>query len=503
MSITEILNELNLENGSNYKLDVLRKHKDNKLLQKVLKMALDGCMYTYGITMKNIPEYIPEGSEDLEWALEMLEARFVTREYTGNKAIEELHFMLENLQPDDAEIVVKIINRDLKIRLGRTQINKVWKGLISKSLYMRCGIYTEDSTDKETGKLIKGTVRNINPEGSFIQLKADGTYRETVCDGATEFYSRSNEEYDYPEFAEAFSVIEEGRFHGEMTVHLDDDLLAKILPKLEKADKKNGTKNVETILKDYKAAQEKNEDYILPRSIGNGLLKSGDVPMDNIHYDLWDYITPDEYQIAGQKDRKNPCTVHYEDRFKNLQEIVKVINHPRIQVIESHRVDSVGEALQHVSRWMNDGLEGGIWKDKEAVLKDGNSKQQLKLKLEINIDVRFVEFLPGNPGSKNEVYFSAVTFETDDGEIKGQIGVTTMPETMRDWFHENRDKVKGAVAAIICNDITQARNKTTHALSHPRFDEIRTDKETTDTLERALENKASAMMLTDYINKNS
>ena len=51
----------------------------------------------------------------------------------------------------------------------------------------------------------------------------------------------------------------------------------------------------------------------------------------------------------------------------------------------------------------------------------------------------------------------------------------------------------GQIMAVTCNDITKGRDNDYYALSHPRFDEIRTDKTETDTLERALENKEMAM----------
>ena len=51
----KILQELNLENGSNYKLDVLRKYKDQEELKQVLKMTYDKVAFTFGISMKNIP----------------------------------------------------------------------------------------------------------------------------------------------------------------------------------------------------------------------------------------------------------------------------------------------------------------------------------------------------------------------------------------------------------------------------------------------------------------
>jgi len=41
---------------------------------------------------------------------------------------------------------------------------------------MRCGIFSEDSIDKETGKLKKGTSRHITineEQSALIQLKAD------------------------------------------------------------------------------------------------------------------------------------------------------------------------------------------------------------------------------------------------------------------------------------------------------------------------------------------
>jgi len=134
--IYEILEELNLENGSNYKKAVLEKYKDNELLKRVLKMANDKVSFTYGVTMKNI-DYVPgsaiaedESYTSLESALDELETSFCTRLVTGNNALTDLTTMLEELDFDDAYVIERILDRDLKIRLGRTEINKVFKNLI-------------------------------------------------------------------------------------------------------------------------------------------------------------------------------------------------------------------------------------------------------------------------------------------------------------------------------------------------------------------------------------
>jgi len=72
MSIYQILQELNQENGSNYKMAVLRKYKDNELLKLVLKMAYDKVSYTFGIR-KMLPVTENKGSFDLEYGLSFLE----------------------------------------------------------------------------------------------------------------------------------------------------------------------------------------------------------------------------------------------------------------------------------------------------------------------------------------------------------------------------------------------------------------------------------------------
>ena len=74
-SILDIINEINLENGSNYKKTVLEKHKDNELFKRVLKMALDKVSFTYGVSMKNVEKFAPDkykGTIHLHSALDIL-----------------------------------------------------------------------------------------------------------------------------------------------------------------------------------------------------------------------------------------------------------------------------------------------------------------------------------------------------------------------------------------------------------------------------------------------
>ena len=443
MSIHDIIDELNLSNSSIHKINVLKKYKPNVTLQRVLKMTYDKVVYRYYLTMnywykKNGPNPFgsnPNPSLTLDEALDFLESKLATRELTGHDALFAMDSVFLGLSDQDRELVVKMINRDLRINCGRTQINKVFGDLITKPVYMRCDVFS--------AKTAKGITFP-----AFIQLKADGTYREMqVLNGKAEFLSRSGEQYEYTFVDDLAASLPDGHYIGEMTV--------------------KGTQN---------------------RAESNGLLNSDNPPMDRIVFDLWDYITLEEYTNAARKVKN---TIKYSARLRRLSEIINGANHPQLKVIESHVVNTIQEAFDFVVKWMEDDLEGGILKDPNGIFKDGTSKQQLKMKLEMDLDVRITGFKEGTIGTKRESTFGAITFETDDGKIKG--AVSGFSDDQLKQINSDRDSYIDKIMSVSCNDITKGRNNDHYALSHPRFNEVRTDKTETDTLERALEIKQMAM----------
>lgn len=452
MSIYEILDELNQDNGSNYKMDVLRKYADSDLLKRVLKMTYDKAAFTYGVTMKNaiydVHGVVGE-SVTLETGLNHLEANFATRNITGHSALELLGELHSKMSQEDAFVFAKVVDRDLRINMGRSNINKVFEGLIVKPVYMRCGIYTEK------------TAKKFNPVGAFVQLKADGSYREFLVDGGqVTCVSRQGEEYDYPEINEILcSTGLDGphAFFGELTVYRDGALL--------------------------------------PRSEGNGILRKTAIPEDCVViFDCWDVVALDEYKGAIKKVHgKTPYHLRW-DIVRNLfpdHHADPLKNH--VRAIECVEVSSIQEALAYTAEVMNRGLEGTIIKERDAIFRDGTNPSQLKLKLEIDVDVRVTGFKEGTPGTVREKTFGAMIFETDDGKIKGRTSGFSNSQ-LKD-FNGRREELIGKVMTVTCNDITQGRDNDYHALSHPRFVEFRDDKAETDTLERALEAKEMAMMV--------
>jgi len=438
-----IINEINESNSLNYKISTLKKHKDNELFKRVLKMAYDKVTYSYGITTKNT-SIIESKNITLTEALDLLEFKFCTREYTGHKALEEMSKILGSLNNEDRKVIEMILDRDLKINIGKTVISKIFPGLVVKPPYMRCEVGTEDNIKKnmDFSKIV------------YSQKKEDGTFRYAIIDNGITIISRPGYETEFPIIEEELKTLNINGIvlTGELTLRGEKD-----------------------------------------RQLGNGLINSDNPPHDDIIFTVWDMIPLEEFRLTKDeitKRTKNKQMSLYSTRFNELSSIIKDLEH--IRLVESRIVKNMKEAYEHFQELTSDGFEGTVIKSGDLTWKDGNSKQSLKVKLIIELDMRITGFTKGT--GKNEDYFGAITYQNDEGTIKGQVGVSSMDEKTRDYIHEHRDEYVGQVMTLHCNNITKARDKDTYSLSHPRYIEFRGEKET-DTLERSLEQKEMVMNL--------
>lgn len=164
----------------------------------------------------------------------------------------------------------------------------------------------------------------------------------------------------------------------------------------------------------------------------------------------------------------------------------------KIQIIESHEVNSLEEAVAHTVRWMNSGLEGSILKDYNNVFKNHTSPTMLKLKVEAECEVICTGFIEGTKGTKREATFGSITFESQDGRVKGSTSGFT--DAQLEDFNKRREELIGKVFTVRFNDMTRARDSDTWALSHPRFIEARSDRSDADTYERIVEQLDSAKL---------
>ena len=425
--LKDILNELNESNSSNYKLDILKKYKDNSELKKLLELTYNRNKYNFNVSknciIKDNPSILESnGSKTVD---ELLSALEILGEGTirGNEAHQFVCNHLKCLDNDNKEIFLNVLGRDLKIGLNVKSINKVFKNLIPKPNYMRCAVLSEK------------TLKKINFP-AFIQLKMDGTYREIhVADGQVSGKTRSGEEYFNPVLFKEMENFPNGFYTGELTIEGES------------------------------------------RFTGNGLINSLNPPYEKITFTVWDYLTDEDYLEKS----KTP----YYSRFESLSDIIEKHKSNRVKLVPNHKVNSIDEALKYVSDWMEQGLEGGVLKDKNNVFKNGTSGTQLKIKLKVDAEMRITGFTDGTIGTKREGKIGAIQFSNDEGTIKGQCSGFSDEELV--LFTKNKDNLIGRIISVEFNDIVKSENNDYYALSHPRFIEIRNDKEDTDTLEKVIQ----------------
>ena len=432
--ISDFLSELNESNSSNYKISTLKKYQNSEIVKQLLKLTYDKNNFNFGMSRTRLLGILNESNfpEGIDKIDNYLDLlQENSGKLSGNSAKEFYSLLLQKLTEDSRVILLNILGRDLKCGINIKNINKVFKNLIPKPNYMRCAVFSE--------KLVK----KIHFP-AMLQLKMDGTYREfNVSNGTVSAKTRAGEEYQNEVLFDILKSFPDGYYMGELTIDGES------------------------------------------RFTGNGLINSLNPPLDKIIFTCWDFLTFDEY--TGK------VKTSYIDRFNRLQNLIESRDFKQVKLVENHVVNNVSEALKQVSLWMSEGLEGGVLKDFNNTFKNGTSNTQLKIKLKVDAEMRITGFTEGTPGTKREGKIGAIQFANDEGTIKGQCSGFSDAEL--EEFSKNKDSLIGKIISVEFNDITKAENNEYYALSHPRFIEIRNDKNETDDLKKVIQLRDMAKML--------
>lgn len=408
--------------------------------RRIVKLALDPTINFY---IAKLEAPTTTGSEQWGDAEFQLLDKLSSREITGHEALRQVGYSLRELTPESGELLRRVILRDLKCGVGTTIVNTAFPGLVPDFAYMRCSLPKDSSMAKWDWS-----------EGVFSQLKANGSFARIDVEGGRALIT-TRQGNTYP--AGALAALEDAavdtfddntQSHGELTVW------------------HNGV--------------------LLQRSVGNGILNSllmgdGEIPADHeVRYDAWDQIP------LANAVPKGKVETAYEDRLAYLIEQVENSKPALIEVIECRLVYSYAEAMVHYREVLKRKLEGTVLKHRKAIWKDGDSKDQVKLKLEVDVDLEIVGFKPGEPGKRTEHTFGSLICRTTDGLL--EVSVSGFKRDMEQYLHENRDSVMHKIVCVRANEVSApSESNELHSLYHPRFVELRKDKDTADTLQRVID----------------
>jgi DNA ligase-1 len=452
--IKTILDEVSASAGSNGKMETLRKYVDNDTLRHVLYNAKSKRIKFY---LKQIPEYTSNGENmPLEWALEKL-MDISSREVTGHDAVKYLEDILSSVGADDAYVIERIIDKDLKFGLGTTYINKVFKDLIEDTPYMGAKSFDE--------KL----ARKIFEKGGIAvsQVKMDGRYCNAIIrSGEVELESRQGETtfVGDAKFIRELSVMQDCVLNGELTIDgLDRYTANGIVASIVDIEGKRAERSEKENEKKLANFEEKHGSY--------------EEALSKIRYTVWDMITVDEYF-------EKVSTREYAERAAILSSTLGKFSMSRVVIVEGAVVKSYDEAMTHFQQILARGEEGTILKALNGTWKDGKPNWQVKMKLEMHIDLRIIGFQFGEKGSKNEHVYSTINLESSCGKLK--TNPAGMTEAMMADITERHEELMGTIVEIRCCGLSQNSSGEWSTL-HPSVVELRDDKDTCDSLESAIE----------------
>ena len=430
MNVNQFLNSLTANASRNFKIEQLNANSDNEILREVIRLALDPFTQFY---IRKIPKYTrgsPENTISLKEGMDLL-FDLSSRLVTGNAGIEHLTSILSNTSEDDAKVIERIIQKDLKCGVQVSTANTVWGGLIREYPVMLCSGFEQKLVDK-----IKYP--------AYAQLKMDGMrFNAIVRDGKVEFRSRNGKELNLLGNLEA----EFAALAGEVDCVFDGELL---------------------IMDDM--------DYqFMDRQTGNGILSKankGTISVKEaamVHATVWDVI-PYMYFTDGY------CPTPYSTRFSSLEKLInkQSSKDKKIWLVTSNIVQNIDEAKVLFEGYLADGLEGIILKDGSGEWEDKRAKHQIKFKGELECDLKIVGTEEGS--GKYAGMLGNLICESADGVVKVSVGSGLTDLQRKTYGQELVDRI----VAIKYN--SRIKNKLgDESLFLPIFVEVRDDKDVADS----------------------
>ena len=434
MSINKILEEIAATSSKLEKQAILRKHKDNNTLKRVIFLALDPFTQFY---IRKIPMYkvdMRRSSFSLEYALDELQV-LSSRKLTGNSAIHHLQYILEGIAPSEEALVIeRIIAKDLKSGFAESTSNKVWPGLIHEYPVMLASGYEDKLIDKM-------------PFPAFAQLKMDGMRFNAVIEkGNVSYRSRNGKLID-------------------LLGNMEQDF-AKLANSVKAFTGKDFVFDGELVVVDEKG-------NILDRKTGNGILNKAikgtisDEEASRVIARLWDIIPLSDFNngIFAQP---------YSTRLQVLESCV--FGYDRIKFIDTHTVKDIDAAQKLFNKYLAKGEEGIILKSPQGIWEDKRANHQVKFKAEKECDLICVNWEEGT--GKNEGRLGALVLESSDGIIKVNVG-TGFTDEMRDKY--SKKNTLGRIIAVKYNERIVDKTTNQESLFLPVFLEVREDKTKADS----------------------
>lgn len=336
----EILEQLEkIGTTRNPKVELLKKHKQNTRLGSIFFYAYNW-QHTWGIS---VPEVHQTGAHVDDWTVfaELLDS-LIARKITGNEARTVVQKYLESQSPLAQKWLIRVMEKDLQIRVSTGTIEKIWPGVIPTFDIQLADTYEEGVTQLQYPLI--------------VEPKLDGLRILIFCkDGKGVALSRGAKSYESLQFiADEIAKAVKGIAMADEEFVVDGEVYAK-----------SGWNETVSLVKTH--PDNMTDDQ-------KSRLKS------NLIYYVFDART---------------LRTVYTERRKFVERLVNLTALPNVKWIVGEKVSNVEEMNEAYDFFLRQGFEGMMIKKPDAWPQLGRSDAWLKYKPEVEMDVEIMSLHEG------------------------------------------------------------------------------------------------------------
>ncbi len=395
--VIEIIKQVRNVSGTNDKINILRRNKDNEMLRKVLSYTYDTDL-KFGVQKRSIKEY----SGESKWSslFEMLDE--LASSNINDKLKKNIGRFITNLETDDEkELVTMILLKDLKMGCNIKNINKAMNLIV-------------------THEIMKGSSWDGTLNGEVaVSLKLDGLRCSFIIEnGKAIAKTRQNKIIQGME--DLTKAIEE--MFGDKNLFVDGELLAINNENLSSEDLFKKTSSIVN---------------------SKGIKK-------DLTFVAFDITSLEDYVKKENKER-------FIDRRRKLASYL-VEENELIKIAPLYFItDDIDKIYKKLDEVVAEGLEGIMLNKVNGFYEFKRTKQLLKVKKFNDADVLVTDILEGEGRLEGTLGKIEVQFKYKDNVYTNNIG-SGFSDDERSYYWEHKDELIGKVVTIKYFEITSNDN---------------------------------------------
>lgn len=444
--IKSIFEQLEATRSRNEKIEIIKKNVDNEAMVMAFYHAYNPYINFF---IKKIPTVKPEehlGTKSFMDGLKDLEC-ISDKTITGSNARKEyIANVLRELSERDADIMRRVIAKNLKCGCTRSTFNKV-KNIIPKFSVLLAKDYDET------------TALGLRPP-YILQLKSDGSRAcGLVTKDSIKFFSREGNEL-LIQATQLKKTISELREHLGYDFMIDGELV---------------------LFDDNGICNRQKSNGIINKAIVGSITPTED---EQLRYYTWDIIPMDRFDIGMDK-------TPYIERLERLSSVSELkVPMDSLQVSPTVILHSLDEIIPITDKWILEGEEGGVVKSHDLIWEDKRSHHMLKIKECNDCDLIAKSWNPRDENVKMNQGIGSINFESADGTVKVAVssGLTYdmcgyVKDEQGNYIFDDEfdcDKYNGQIGKILYNKKIPNKEGTGFTLFSPRIIAFRGDKTEAD-----------------------